>query len=310
MAKNYSKSETKVIKRSEINLTPYNIKNHSDEQIKLQAKNIRTKGYFGGVLINSVTGNIIDGNRRVQSLDILNKYDGTPKTDYEIKVEVTELDAKAEKEQLAFMALANSKADYNLVAHIIDDIDYKEVGISEAEYEQILDLKEYEADYEESTIGMMATMEDAFAPKPKATEQPKDEVPQAETPQTEIPQTDAMQASGMSEGDGREQTYQAPQQMPQQAPQREAVTELPRREMTSDEIVKMHEEMPHMTKEEVKGAKKHCEVHASNQLDDAEKYVVISFANMEEKEHFCEMFGFNNTANLVIEASKFLSMFE
>ena len=73
---------------------------------------------------------------------IINKYDGTPETDYEIKVERVNFDEKTEKEQMTYMAVGNTKADYNLIADYIDQVDYSNIGITEDEYNQILDLRD------------------------------------------------------------------------------------------------------------------------------------------------------------------------
>lgn len=133
-------SETTVIKRSMIRLNPYNPKNHSDEEIKLQKKNLKKVGFLGGIVYNRETGNCIDGHRRIKALDLIHNYDGTPETDYDVKVEMVEFDEKTEKSQMTYMAVGNSKADYNLVAKYVDDIDYREVGISEEDYQRIREL--------------------------------------------------------------------------------------------------------------------------------------------------------------------------
>ena len=138
-------SETKIIKRSQINLNPYNPKRHTDEQVKLQRKNLKKVGFLGGIVWNETSGNLIDGHRRIKALDIINKYDGTPTTDYEVKVEAVQMDDKTEKEQMLYMAVGNSKADYNLIAPIVDEIDYTNVGLSDAEYNEILKLRQTEA---------------------------------------------------------------------------------------------------------------------------------------------------------------------
>lgn len=137
-------SETVEIWRSEIKFHSQNIKKHLDKDIKLQVKNIRKVGILGGIVVNS-NGTLIDGHRRVMALDIINKYDpATKENDYKIKVERVDFDEKTEKEQMAYMALGNSKADYNLVANIIDDIDYSSVGISEEDYQRIRELQAVE----------------------------------------------------------------------------------------------------------------------------------------------------------------------
>ena len=133
-------SETIEILRSQIALNPKNPKHHSDEQIKSQVKNIRKNGYLGGIIWNGVTGCLVDGHRRVMALDIIHKYDGTPETDYTVKVEKVEFDKKTELEQLTYSALGNSKADYNLVSQYIGEIDYRDAGISEEDYAKIMEL--------------------------------------------------------------------------------------------------------------------------------------------------------------------------
>lgn len=133
-------SETRKIMRSQINLNPCNPKRHTDEQVKLQKKNLRQVGFLGGVVWNETSGNLIDGHRRIKALDLINKYDGSPETDYEIKVEATSLDDAQEKQQLTYMAVGNTKADYNLIAPYIESIDYASVGLSQDEYKQILAL--------------------------------------------------------------------------------------------------------------------------------------------------------------------------
>jgi hypothetical protein len=115
-------SEKTEIGRSEIRLNPYNPKTHSEEAVKLQAKNIRKNGFLGGIVWNRRTGNILDGHRRVLALDYINKYDGTPKTDYRLMVEVVDFDEKTELEQMTYMAAGGTKADYTKIVAYIDRI--------------------------------------------------------------------------------------------------------------------------------------------------------------------------------------------
>ncbi|WP_036932077.1 hypothetical protein [Prevotella sp. HUN102] len=131
-------SETSVIKRSQINLNPLNPKRHTEEAIKLQKKNLQKIGFLGGIVWNRITGNLIDGHRRVYAMDLLYKYDGRKETDYDIKVEVCELDDKTEKEQLTYMAVGNTKADYDLIAKYANDIDIHNVGLSDSDIKDIL----------------------------------------------------------------------------------------------------------------------------------------------------------------------------
>ncbi|MBQ8958647.1 MAG: ParB N-terminal domain-containing protein [Bacteroidales bacterium] len=129
MTTRLKQSETRNIKRSEINLNPFNPKRHTEEAVKLQKKNLQKVGFLGGIVWNEQTGNLIDGHRRVKAMDLLYKYDGTPDTDYTLKVEVVSLDEKAEKEQLTYMAVGNTKADIDLIARYAPDIDLSDVGL-------------------------------------------------------------------------------------------------------------------------------------------------------------------------------------
>lgn len=80
--KELKQSETRVIKRFQINLNPINPKRHSDEKVKLQKKNLQKVGFLGGIVWNEKSGNLIDGHRRIKAMDLYYKYDGTrPHTD-------------------------------------------------------------------------------------------------------------------------------------------------------------------------------------------------------------------------------------
>ncbi|MCL1942613.1 MAG: DNA methylase [Candidatus Azobacteroides sp.] len=130
---NYNQSETIIIKRSQINFAPYNPKKHSKEAINEQAKNIKRVGILGGIVWNKMTGNLVSGHKRTMALDKINKYDGTPETDYDMKVEKVEMDGKTEKEQNVYMdaAYTNTMQDVDLLAELIPQIDYKNAGLTE-----------------------------------------------------------------------------------------------------------------------------------------------------------------------------------
>jgi len=186
-------SETKVIKRSQIKLNPYNPKHHTDEQVKLQKKNLKQVGFLGGIVWNERSGNLVDGHRRIKALDLINKYDGS--NDYEIKVEAVDFSEKEELNQLTYMAVGNTKADYNLIAKYAPEIDYASVGLTEEQYNEILTLRQKE------TVEAIPSWEDDFiteldvpeisneefqqelADKPKMT---KDEVKQEKAKCTDI----------------------------------------------------------------------------------------------------------------------------
>lgn len=138
-------SETKIIKRSQIRLNPINPKRHSDERVKLQKKNLQKVGFLGGIVQNEASGNLIDGHRRIKAMDLYYKYDGSPETDYDVKVEVVNIDTKTEQEQLAYMAVGSTKPDIDLLANFIPDIDYTEIGLDTDELNDILAISRADA---------------------------------------------------------------------------------------------------------------------------------------------------------------------
>lgn len=125
-------SETVIIRRSQIHFAAYNPKRHSDEGIKQQLRNFKNVGFLGGIVWNETTGNLVAGHKRIMSWDIFYKYDGTAKTDYDVKVEKVKLTEKQEKEQNIFMDArsTNTDQDYDLLALLLPDIDYKLAGLS------------------------------------------------------------------------------------------------------------------------------------------------------------------------------------
>lgn len=137
MTKKIKQSTTTEIMRSQIHLNPCNPKKHSDKKIQEQLKNLRRVGYLGGITWNETTGNIVDGHRRVMALDLHHKYNGSTESDYSIKVESVSLTEKQEKEQLTYMALGNTKADYALIAEYYADIDPVMAGLDSYDIENI-----------------------------------------------------------------------------------------------------------------------------------------------------------------------------
>ena len=133
-------SDTRVIRRTQIAKNPHNPKRHREDRIKIQEKNLKKVGYLGGIVWNETTGNLIDGHRRISAMDLYYGYDGTHETDYDVKVEVVHMDEKEEKQQLAYMAAGDTKADLDLLANFADDIDLEEIGLEQSEIDDILNI--------------------------------------------------------------------------------------------------------------------------------------------------------------------------
>ncbi|TAG51334.1 MAG: DNA methylase [Cytophagales bacterium] len=133
----YKQSETITISRSGIKFAPYNPKKHTTEQVKAIKANLKRVAFLGGIVWNELTGNLIDGHKRVSALDLIHKYDGTPQSDYNIKVEKIRLDSKTEKEQNIFQTKSRTDLDNDLLADIIPFIDYELAGLSEFDLNMI-----------------------------------------------------------------------------------------------------------------------------------------------------------------------------
>lgn len=164
MSSKITQSQTKEIRRSQIRLNPFNPKRHPEEAVKLQQRNFKKVGFLGGISWNEATGHLLDGHRRVLAMDAINKYDGTEATDYLIKVEATHLDEKTEKEQMTYMAVGNTKADMDLIAEYIGDIDTKDIGLTDVEISSLLKFSQTESAAPEDTPAVETFFD--FVPTP------------------------------------------------------------------------------------------------------------------------------------------------
>lgn len=176
----YKQSETVVIKRSQINFAPYNPKNHTKEQINEIKKNIKRVAFLGGIVWNVITGNLIDGHKRVMALDVLNKYDGTLDTDYEIKVEKIELDLKTEKEQNIFQTQSRTQFDLDILSTMIPDIDYKNAGLTDDDLQLIGIDFTFQTETEQSITDEINNLIVPVQNQKEAIKQAKKELSQAE----------------------------------------------------------------------------------------------------------------------------------
>lgn len=156
-------SETKLIWRSQINLNPINPKRHNDAQVETQRRNLKKVGFLGGVVWNELSGNLIDGHRRIKAMDIIHRYDGSEDADYEVKVECVRMDEKTEKEQLTYMAVGNTKPDFDLIADYIGEIDCTDIGLSDRDIQDILSFNDIDS------LGM-ETIDDLFEDKLRKVE--------------------------------------------------------------------------------------------------------------------------------------------
>ncbi|MFJ1411704.1 hypothetical protein [Capnocytophaga canimorsus] len=127
-------SETRVLKRSEIQLAWYNPRKISDDARKRLKRNLKSKGLLGGIVWNEETGNLVSGHQKLSIIDEIEKYNpDTHENDYEIRVEVVNLSEKEEKEQNIFMNSPSAQGEYDndLLAELMKDIDYEMAGLSQ-----------------------------------------------------------------------------------------------------------------------------------------------------------------------------------
>lgn len=133
--KKITESETIVINRSQITFAPYNPRRQDPRVVAELKKNFKRVGFLGGVVWNQTTGNIVSGHKRIQAMDLIYGYDGTPGKDYQVRVERVMMDNKTEREQNIFMnsPTVQGAFDSDLLAAMIPDIDYELAGLDQAD---------------------------------------------------------------------------------------------------------------------------------------------------------------------------------
>lgn len=135
-----------TVKRSNINFAHYNPRTISDEARKKLKANLKRVGLLGGIVWNKTTGNIVSGHQKVSVMDEVNRYENG-NNDYNIKVEVVEMDEKTEKEQNLFMNNRSAQGEYDndMLKDMLIDIDYTNAGMDEFDL-QMLGIGEIEED--------------------------------------------------------------------------------------------------------------------------------------------------------------------
>jgi D-mannonate dehydratase len=137
---NFQSSEVVIISRDQIKNAPYNPRKISDFAAKQLKKNIKKNGLMGGIVVNKTTMHIVSGHQRVSALDDLNKG-----IEYDIRVEMVELDEKTEKEQNLFMNSTTVQGTFDLhkVRAILETVDVEACGFDAADF-QIIGYSAYE----------------------------------------------------------------------------------------------------------------------------------------------------------------------
>lgn len=133
----YIKSESVELNRSAIRFADYNPRKLSDESRKTLKRGIKKFGLVGGIVVNKRTGlTVVSGHQRLSVMDELQKF---PDNDYKIRVDVIDVDEKQEKELNILMNNPNAQGswDFDALAQIIPDIDWKDAGLTDADLNMI-----------------------------------------------------------------------------------------------------------------------------------------------------------------------------
>lgn len=133
----YIRGEVVELNRSVIRLAAYNPREITEEGRKSLKRIIKKYGLVGGIVVNKRTGlTLVSGHQRISVMDELQKYNRASKeNDYKLRVDMIDVDEKTEKELNIAMNNPNAQGTWNRdkLAEMIPDIDYKDVGLSEAD---------------------------------------------------------------------------------------------------------------------------------------------------------------------------------
>ena len=135
--KKFFSSTIVEVKRSEIHPADYNPRKIDEQGKRMLKRSMKQFGVVGGIIVNSQTGNtIVGGHQKVAILDEMYKY---PDNDYFLRVEMISVDRKTEK--TLNIALNNGNIsgqwDYDALARLVPDIDYKDAGLTDADLNMI-----------------------------------------------------------------------------------------------------------------------------------------------------------------------------
>lgn len=123
-------SETVTLMRSQIHPADYNPREIGENEKSTLKKGLKNFGLLGGIVVNKGTGyTIVSGHQKVSLLDEMAGY---PEHDYELKVELIDVDQKTEIEINFFMNNPSAQGRWNeqKVKILIPQIDPKRAGFS------------------------------------------------------------------------------------------------------------------------------------------------------------------------------------
>lgn len=130
-------TKTVEILRSQIKFADYNPRIIDEDGKKQLKRSLKNFGVAGGIVINGANGNtVVSGHQKIKILD---EWAGYPINDYRLKVEIADYSPQKEKE--ANIAFNNpnvgGKWDFDALAQIVPDIDWKDAGLTDADLNMI-----------------------------------------------------------------------------------------------------------------------------------------------------------------------------
>ena len=130
------------LNRSAIHFADYNPRKLSDESRKTLKRGIKKFGLVGGIVVNKRTGlTVVSGHQRLSVMDELQKF---PDNNYRIRVDVIDVDEQQEKELNILMNNPNAQGtwDFDALARIVPDIDWKDADLNMIGVDYLLQTEE------------------------------------------------------------------------------------------------------------------------------------------------------------------------
>lgn len=255
----YFTSESVVMNRSEIHFADYNPRKIDEEAKKTLKRGIKKFGMVGGFVVNKQTGNtLVGGHQRMAVLDDLHKF---PENDYQVRVDLIDIDLKSEKELCILLNNPNAQGvwQFDQLAELIPDIDYKDAGLTEA------DLNMIGVDFL-----LQTEEENNLASELEAMMAPANEAHQAEVEQRAAERAE-LKALNKAEQEAMRRQIENNQEMSQ-----------------SEQEAETQAKIQHM-----KDVKQQVREQAIENAQNMDAYFMVSFDTFESKALFMQRFGYD-----------------
>ena len=102
--------EVGIVKRSQVNLAPYNPRRITETNKKKLKAFLAKNGLWQSLVWNKQTGNLVSGHQRIQIMDTLLDY---PKKDYELTMSIVDVPEDLEKKGNVFMNNSSAMGEFD-----------------------------------------------------------------------------------------------------------------------------------------------------------------------------------------------------